>query len=96
MKSPMRRTGLICARGSWNTIDIRFRYERSSPPLSVLTSCPPNRICPSTSAPGGSDPLTARAVIVLPEPDSPTSPTDSPGSTDRDTLRNTARLVPAT
>src|SRR5262249_60109621 len=57
---------------------------------------PPNRICPSTSAPDGSSRLTARAVIVLPEPDSPTRPTDSPGSTARDTPRRTARLVPAT
>jgi hypothetical protein len=66
MKSPIRRTGLICARGSWNTIDIRFRYERSSPPLNEPASRPPNRICPSTSAPGGRSRLTARAVIVLP------------------------------
>ena len=32
MKSPMRRTGLVCARGSWNTTDTSCRYDRSCPP----------------------------------------------------------------
>ena len=42
-------------------------------------SLPPNRIEPSTSAPRGSSRPIARAVMDLPDPDSPTRPTASPG-----------------
>ena len=43
---------------------------------------------------GGSSPISARIVVVLPHPDSPTSPNRSPVSTEKDTSR-TAWSSPA-
>ena len=40
---------------------------------------------PVTSPPPGSSRMIDSAVIVLPEPDSPTMPRHSPGATDSDT-----------
>ena len=96
MKSPMRRTGLMWARGSWKIIAIWLRYRRRSAPASWPISVPPNRIEPCTSAPGGSRRPMARAVIDLPDPDSPTRPTASPGRSVSETSRSTARLAPFT
>src|SRR5262249_58547988 len=92
-KSPPRRTGLVCVRGSWKIIATWLRYRRRSAPASSLTSVPPNRIEPWTSAPRGSSRSIARAVIDLPDPDSPTRPTASLGRTVSETSRSTARLV---
>src|SRR5699024_11309878 len=42
-----------------------------------VISVPPSRICPPRIRPlAGNRPRTARAVVVLPEPDSPTRATD--------------------
>ncbi len=67
-KSPMRRTGLMCARGSWKIIATWVRYRRRSAPVSPPTSLPANRIEPWTWAPAGSRRPIARAVMVLPGP----------------------------
>src|SRR5262245_51857556 len=61
-----------------------------------MTSAPPNRIWPLTSAPRGSSRSMARAVIDLPDPDSPTRPTASPGLTLIETSRRTLRCAPST
>ena len=37
-------------------------------------------ISPDCSSPGGSSFITASAVVVLPQPDSPASPSASPGA----------------
>ena len=44
-----------------------------------------NQASPETRAPGGSSPIRARESMVLPEPDSPTSPRASPGAMRRET-----------
>src|ERR1700683_2896826 len=62
---------------------------------SEVTSTPPNDTVPrSTAHPDGSTPRVARQVSVLPLPDSPTSPTISPGRTRSDTPR-TAVAAPS-
>src|SRR5262245_7218767 len=82
-----------CSAGSWKIIATWLRYRRRSAPASSLTSVPPNRIEPWTSAPRGSSRSIARAVIDLPDPNSPTRPTASPGRTVSETSHSTARLV---
>ena len=58
---------------------------------SARMSLPSNWIVPLSMRPGWvSSPITARASVVLPEPDSPTSPTISPLRTLRSRSR-TAR-----
>ena len=47
------------------------------------------RLC----APSGSRPISASAVIVLPEPDSPTTPRLSPRSSENETSRTTRRAL---
>ena len=96
MKSPMRRTGFTCARGSWKIIATLVRNARRSAPASSLMSRPRYRISPRPARPGGSSRSIARAVIDLPEPDSPTSPTASPARTVSDTSRSTACWTPST
>src|SRR5258707_1200628 len=61
-----------------------------------MTSTPSYLIWPLTSAPRGSSRSMARAVIDLPEPDSPTSPTASPALTLMETSRRTVRCAPST
>src|SRR5581483_2342582 len=67
---------------------------RHSSALSARTrSLPSNMTCPSVILPPvGSSRTTDRAVIVLPEPDSPTRPTVSPARTARSTP-STARTT---
>ena len=45
------------------------------------SSAPPRRTEPDTSAYSGSKPMTAIAAADLPDPDSPTIATTSPGAT---------------
>ncbi|BCI86583.1 hypothetical protein NIIDMKKI_17890 [Mycobacterium kansasii] len=68
--------------GSWNTVPItlpRTRDIPSSPRPSSSVPC--SRTEPRTSAYSGSSPTTAMAAADLPDPDSPTIATTSPGST---------------
>src|SRR6202034_3478550 len=62
----------------------------SSRPTSSL---PSKRIEPEACAPSGVSPISASAVIVLPEPDSPTTPRLSPSASEND-VRSTTRCDP--
>ena len=61
--------------GSWKMICIRRRYGRSAAPLSVVMSWPSKRIVPAV---GSMSRSSSRPTVVLPQPDSPTSPRVSP------------------
>src|ERR1700736_613708 len=86
----MRSTGLSVIIGSWKTIATfapRSRRSRSSD--APTSSWPRKRIDPPTMRPGGpTRPRIEKPVTVLPEPDSPTSPSTSP--------RSTVKLAPST
>ena len=73
--SPTGSRGLSDDPGSWNTkLTSRRTLRRSS--LEIPTMFVPSTdAVPSTN---GSSPTMARPIVVLPEPDSPTSPTTSP------------------
>ncbi len=59
--------------GSWNTIATSApRCGRSWSSVSPISSASWNRAEPVTTALGGSSPITARQLTVLPDPDSPT------------------------
>ena len=60
---------------------LRPRMLDSSVSGSPSSSCPRNRTEPLTRAAAGSRPITASEVTDLPEPDSPTIPSTSPGAT---------------
>src|SRR5262249_46639523 len=75
-------TGLRLAMGSWYTMATRRpRRARSSDAPRLATSRPSTTMPPLTRRP---DPprqrTTARATVDLPQPDSPTSPSASPGA----------------
>ena len=82
--------------GSWNTIPMPGpRSARRRRDGRAERSAPSNSTCPAVRAtPPGSKPISARASIVLPLPDSPTTATNSPGAIDRDTSSST-RAGPA-
>ncbi len=63
-----------------------------SPPAS--TSAPSSRIRPETEAVGGSSPISARTVVVLPQPDSPTMPSLVPGSIEKETPCTACSVLP--
>ena len=54
--------------------------RRSASPCSFVSSVPSKRTVPET---GGGSCITARPVVDLPHPDSPTSPSVSPGAMSR-------------
>ena len=91
---PTVNTGSRLVIGSWNTIDTRPpRSSRSGRPFRVRMSSPASNAVPLMTAPGGVSWSSARAVIVLPQPLSPTTPTTSFCGTSKDTF-STARRVP--
>ncbi len=63
--------GFSDPKGSWNTICIRRRIERSSRFEAAITSDPSKRTEPEVASRRRS---TKRPVVDLPHPDSPTSP----------------------
>ncbi len=73
---PMGQRGLSEEPGSWNTMPISRRTARRS-----FAEMPVMRRPATVSSPPatGSRPTAARAMVVLPDPDSPTTPTTSPG-----------------
>src|SRR5262245_55426362 len=81
--SPQVMTGLSAVIGSWKIIDMRVqRRSRSRSSLAVSTFSPSSRISPSVGFSAlASRPMTVKAITDLPEPDSPTRQTISPGST---------------
>ena len=73
--SPTVRRGFSAEYGSWKTI-CRCRRTAARPvPDAVHTSWPSKKICPAV---GATSRVTIRAVVVFPQPDSPTSPSVSP------------------
>jgi len=68
------------------------RSSRSRAGVAPSSSSPAKTARPLISLERGSSPMSARSTVDLPEPLSPTIPTDSPGSTENDTLRNAGRL----
>src|SRR5215207_832252 len=73
----------------------RPRILRSSSFGRPTSSRPSSRIEPETIRPGGStSPISEKPVTLLPEPDSPTSPSTSARASENDTL-STALTTPA-
>ena len=94
--SPMRCTGLSACCAPWNTIDAPAqRTARSRPGFMASTSSPSRRIWPSVFVPAGSSRSSAMAIVDLPQPDSPATPTVSPWCTSRLTPRTAGTPPPA-
>jgi hypothetical protein len=74
--------GLSDETGSWKMICISRLSARSSDVPIDLTSRPSNLISPDV---GSIRRRIARPVVVLPQPDSPTTPSVSPRATSKDT-----------
>ena len=83
---PMRIVGSRAVIGSWNTTAIsRPRRARTSSRGAVSRSRPAKRIAPRSSVRALlSRPVSAIAVMLLPLPDSPTSPSTSPGAMEKE------------
>ncbi len=70
--------GLSDSSGFWKTSWTVCRSRRARSPRAPTTSTPSTAIAPERT---GASPTIARAVVDLPEPDSPTSPSVSPAPT---------------
>ena len=91
---PMVSTGLSEVIGSWNTTaSERPRNLRRRSGSSRTRSCPSNITRPLSFAFFGSNCRMARDSMVLPQPDSPTTPRVRPAPMARST-RSTARRLP--
>ena len=77
---PQVKTGLSEVIGSWKIIEIAFpRTSRISSSGRSTRFLPSNRISPPTTRPGRSmSRITESAVTLLPQPDSPTTPSVAP------------------
>src|SRR5665213_1112069 len=81
--SPQVMTGLSAVIGSWKIIDMRVQrsWRRRSSEAARMFS-PSSRISPLVGFSAlASRPITVKAITDLPEPDSPTRQTISPGLT---------------
>ena len=76
-------TGLSAVIGSWKIIDMRVqRSSRSRVSPTVRMFSPSSRISPEVGFSAlASRPMTVKAITDLPDPDSPTRQTISPGLT---------------
>ena len=85
--SPTVMTGLSEVMGSWKIMAMRVpRRARSLAGVAFRTSSPCSSTWPAlASSSRGSSPMTDWAVTDLPEPNSPTTHTISPGPTERET-----------
>ncbi len=72
--------GLSDEYGSWKIIPMSRRSGRIWPADRWLMSRPSNRICPPV---GSSSRVSSRPVVVLPQPDSPTTPSVCPAATEK-------------
>ncbi len=80
---PIVRTGLRAFIAPWKTIAMSTqRCGRTLSSPSARRSLPSRSTLPETLAVGGSSPSTASAVVVFPQPDSPTRPSRSPAASD--------------
>src|SRR6185437_13843807 len=100
--APTRLVGFREVIGSWNTAPAwARRASRRCCGDAATMSAPPRLARPLTMASAGSSPSAASPSTLLPDPDSPTTPTISPADTDRSTPRSaftppgklTARLL---
>ena len=83
---PTVKTGLRAVEGSWKTIATSDpRMARSCSAETLSTFLPEMTTAPDRCAVSGSRPRMDRAVTVLPDPDSPTMASTSPGETDSET-----------
>jgi hypothetical protein len=80
--SPARQRGLSEAYGSWKMICRSRRFLRMASASSVVSSSPSSWTEPEV---GSMRRMTDLAVVVLPQPDSPTSDSVSPRATWNDT-----------
>src|SRR6218665_2195134 len=80
--SSTRRRGFRLGYGFGKIICTLRRAACTCRALNVLRSAPSSKTCPED---GGSKPLTIRPKVDLPQPDSPTNPTTSPGMTCKST-----------
>ena len=80
--------------GSWKIIEISLpRSLRIDSSSSAHRSRPSNSMRPPAISPlGGRSRMTVVAIVLLPQPDSPTTPTISPGSTWKLTSRMAVRM----
>ena len=78
--SPQVKTGLSEVIGSWKImLTWSPRMSRISPSLLASRFSPLSRISPATILPGRSmSRMTLRLVMLLPQPDSPTTPSVCP------------------
>ena len=93
---PMVITGLSEVIGSWKIIEMSLpRTRRISSSLILSRSRPPSFTVPETMRPGGSGirRISDSAVMLLPQPDSPTIASVSPAATWKSTL-STALTMP--
>ena len=96
--SPTVSTGLRLVIGSWKIMASRLpRSLRISPSSSRTRSRFSNVTLPFTvrASRGGKSRMIESAVTLLPQPDSPTMPSVSPGNTSNETP-STARVTPST
>ncbi len=94
--SPTVKAGLSEVIGSWKIIEIWLpRRSLSSAGFSFRRSTPSKRISPPAMRPGGCGirPMMESAVMLLPQPNSPTMPRVRPGATEKLTP-STARSSP--
>lgn len=95
--SPTVRTGfsdMVGSCGTRLTTRPRMAFQRAAG--QPETSVPCRRMLPCSRWPlSAKRPITAWAVVVLPEPDSPTRATTSPGATENDTPCTTRCSRPA-
>src|SRR5580692_12787019 len=87
--------GFSAVIGSWKTMLTRApRIDRHWAGVQLRSSRPSSLIDPLTFADSGTRPIAARASMVLPDPDSPTTPRVSPAAMEKLTPR-TASIWPA-
>src|SRR3954471_1898519 len=94
---PMVSTGFRLVIGSWKIMAMRLpRIARIAPSSRVSRSVPSKCTEPRTvrGSRGGKSRMIESAVTLLPQPDSPTMPSVSPGETSNDTP-STARVTPS-
>ena len=93
---PIFTDGFSAVAGSWYTIDAApARNRRRSRSDILITSSPATRMRPLViTALVGRYRSAAKAVVDLPQPDSPTSPYASPGRTWKLTPLSTSRGTP--
>ena len=87
MMSSTDMRGLSAPYGSWKMICIERRFSRSSAGRSRVMSSPSKMTLPAV---GASSRISSRPRVDLPQPDSPTRPSVSPGSM-RSATSSTAR-----